>query len=100
VGPDAGEIEVTVGEAYMKVAAAEVCPPTRTTTLAGPEPCAGVVHAMVLCELLVTGHATPSMVTTGPGGEEGPKLSPVMVNIVPPAVGPVSGFMVLIEGGL
>ena len=60
-----------------------------TTTSTEPAACAGTVAVMVVALVTLTlVAATPSKVIVAPEA----KLFPVMVTIVPPAVGPVAGL--------
>ena len=67
-----------------------------TVTLMVPAEWAGVVAAIVVLLITLTFvAATPPKLTVAPAA----KFAPLMVVDVPPAVVPVFGEMVLIEGG-
>ena len=60
-----------------------------TTTLAEPADPAGVVQVMLVADTTTTDvHAEPPTVTVAPAS----KLEPVIVMLVPPAIGPPDGL--------
>jgi hypothetical protein len=73
----------------------ELCPLTVTVTVTAPEDPAGVLAVMVVLLTTVTFVAgVPPNVTVAPD----PKLVPVMVTAVPPAVDPLFGDTLVTVG--
>ena len=98
VGPVAGEIAVIDGGSYEKSKTLDVCPATVTPTgTLVPSP-AGSVTTIAVCDHELTaaaGSACPANVTV----PLVPKFAPSIVTGTPPAVGPVTGEIAVIDGG-
>src|ERR1700744_2733489 len=91
IGPLAGLADVTVGTpAYVYTPVPVPLPPgVVTTTSTAPAACAGVVAVMEVALLTVTDVAAvpPNVTAVAPV-----KFVPVMVTVVPPAIGPLAGL--------
>jgi hypothetical protein len=100
VGPLVGAIPLTVGGGPTNVKQPAQLPDCAsgfvTVTVAAPAACAGVVAVIVVAFTTVTPvAAVPPMVTVAPAT----KFVPVIVTLVPPAIGPLEGAIPVTVGG-